>query len=100
MTDIRARLLSLRSEIDALLVEVGVDVAAPEPAPVRRLMKLPEFAEVQGYSARTVRDYCELGMPHQGEGRGRRVLVQEAIAWIAEGGPRKARAMLKNGRAA
>jgi hypothetical protein len=94
--NIRARLLALRAELDDLLAEAG---AEPTVASAR-FMKIPDFAEANGYSARTVRDYCDLGMPHRGEGRARRVLVQEAIAWIDDGGPRKARANRKNGWAA
>ncbi len=59
--------------------------------PRERFMSCPQFATKRNLSARTVREYCELGMPHSGDGKGRRVHVQEAIAWIENGGPRRAR---------
>lgn len=93
----RDRLLSMRAEIDALLAELPDGASAPTPAAAaaQRFMKLPAFAASRSLSSRTIRDYCDLGMPHQGEGRARRILVAEADAWIAAGGPRKARASRK-----
>lgn len=90
--NIRATLLQLRAEIDAALAELPAE--SPQLASAR-FMKVADFAAAHNYSTRTVRDYCELGMPHQGEGRARRVLVAEAETWIASGGPRKARASRK-----
>jgi hypothetical protein len=82
-------LLSTRSRIDALLNEMAdapkCDVVAG------RFMTVPDFAALRNYSTRTIRDWCELGMPHSGTGRGRRIHVSEAIAWIEAGGPKHAR---------
>lgn len=98
MATIREELLAIRSRIDALLGEIPANAeSAPKQLP--RFMSVPDFAEARSLSDRTVRDYCELGMPHEGEGRGRRVLVTEAIAWIQSGGPRRAR-MARKGHAA
>ncbi len=95
--DLRAHLLALRSEIDAILSKLdGAGPSAPAPA---RFMKVADFAKAHALSARTIRDYCDLGMPHRGEGKGRRIVVAEADEWIAAGGPRRARAERK-GKAA
>jgi hypothetical protein len=94
---LRERLLAMRAEIDAALAELPGDPnVSATPA---RFLSCPKFAELRGLSDRTIRDYCEFGMPHVGEGRGRRVLVAEAIAWIDGGGPARAR-MARKGRAA
>jgi hypothetical protein len=90
----RERLLELRSRIDELL---GALPAKALPATGARFMTCPAFAQTRGLSDRTIRDYCELGMPHSGEGRGRRVLVAAAIAWIDDGGPARARMARKKG---
>lgn len=91
----RDRLLKMRAEIDAMLAEMDDSTTANGQQPAARFMTVPAFAEKMGFSDRTIRDYCELGMPHRGEGRGRRVLVAEAERWLDEGGPRKARAERK-----
>lgn len=86
---VRDELLSIRSRIDALLNEMA---DAPRREVVAaRFMSVPDFAALRNYSTRTIRDWCELGMPHSGEGRGRRIHVNEAIAWIEAGGPKRAR---------
>jgi hypothetical protein len=54
-------------------------------------MSVPKFAASRGFNARTVRDYCDLGMPHVGEGKGRRILVADAVTWLENGGPKRAR---------
>ena len=92
---IKDRLLQMRSEIDALIAELPGE----QPAPTARFMSVPDFAELRGYSDRTIREYCELGMPHSGKGKSRRVIVADAIAWIDAGGPKEAR-MGRKGRAA
>ncbi len=86
---IRDELLDLRERIDGIIRELPPAESRPEQA--SRYMKIPAYAESRGLSPRTIRDYCELGMPHEGEGHSRRVIVAEATAWIANGGPRKAR---------
>jgi hypothetical protein len=98
---VRERLLSLRAELDALLADLpsNGEVTAVSSAASTRFMKLPAFAKARDLSPRTIRDYCDMGMPHQGEGRGRRILVAEADMWIDSGGPRKAR-MSRKGQAA
>ena len=94
----RQRLLTMRAEIDAALAELGAYETAT-PVLVGRIMKPMDFATYRHLSPRTVRDYCDLGMPHEGEGRSRRILVIEAERWIANGGPRRAR-MARKGEAA
>lgn len=86
---VRDELLSIRSRIDALLNEMGD--APRRDVVAARFMSVPDFAALRNYSTRTIRDWCELGMPHSGEGRGRRIHVKEAIAWIEAGGPKRAR---------
>jgi hypothetical protein len=87
---LRDELLELRARIDGILGELPAAEVRPV-WPGARYMKIPAYATAQGLSPRTIRDYCELGMPHDGEGHNRRVLAHEADAWIANGGPRKAR---------
>jgi len=93
---VRDDLLALRARLDEILTSLPDDVKKTSE---RRYMTVPEFAELRGYSSRTIRDWCELGMPHSGDGKGRRIHVAEAIAWIEAGGPRRAR-MARNGDAA
>lgn len=91
------RLLMLRATIDSMIVELGGD--RPQVRGASRFMTVPDFADWSGFSPRTIREYCELGMPHRGEGRNRRVLVAEAEAWLTTNGPRKARADRKGNAA-
>lgn len=85
---LRDELLEMRARIDRMLQELpSAPVVALEP----RYEKLPAYAKRKGLSARTIRDYCELGMPHEGSGHNRRVIVSAADEWIASGGPRRAR---------
>jgi hypothetical protein len=101
---VRSELLRLRSELDRLLErmpdEPGESRTMNLQHAVRpgRYMKVPAYAELKGLSARTIRDYCDLGMPSEGVGRGRRVIVAEADAWLASGGPSAAR-MARKGAA-
>lgn len=97
----KQELIRLRAEMDALIATLpDDDSGSTQPvAAAPRFMKLSAFASSRNFSSRTIRDYCDLGMPHQGEGRARRILVAEADAWIDAGGPRKARASRK-GKAA
>lgn len=94
---IRDELLALREQIDALLAGLPGELGAPVvPLAARvaaraRYLSVPQFAAAFGYSARTVRDYCAQGLPHIGQGKSRRVLVEEARAWIEGGGPQRAR---------
>ncbi|MFZ5895595.1 MAG: helix-turn-helix domain-containing protein [Myxococcota bacterium] len=86
---VRDELLSIRSRIDALLNEMA---ESPKREVVSaRFMTVPDFAALRNYSTRTIRNWCELGMPHSGTGRGRRIHVREAIAWIEAGGPKQTR---------
>jgi hypothetical protein len=86
---VRDELLAIRSRIDALLSEMSEQ--PKREVSTARFMTVPDFAALRSYSTRTIRDWCDLGMPHSGEGRGRRVHVVEAIAWIESGGPKRAR---------
>jgi hypothetical protein len=88
---IRDELLELRARIDRLLEEVPAAPALAVVSTAQRYMKVPAYAKSRGLSARTIRDYCDLGMPHEGRTHNRRVLVAEADQWIREDGPRRAR---------
>lgn len=82
----RDDLLSIRARIDAILNRI------PKPtreASSERLMSVREFAVLTNYSTRTIRDWCDLGMPHSGNGRHRRIHVAEAIEWIEARGPKR-----------
>jgi hypothetical protein len=92
------KMLRLRQELDEVIADLQSS-GGSEQAAAPRFMKVPDFAHSRGLSDRTIRDYCDLGMPHEGQGKGRRVLVAEAIAWIQAGGPKAARGARK-GRAA
>jgi hypothetical protein len=86
---IRDELLEMRERIDRILRELPEHSSASVAAP--RYLKIPQYADRKGLSARTIRDYCELGMPHEGKGHTRRVIVESADSWIAAGGPQLAR---------
>jgi hypothetical protein len=88
---LRDRVLRMKAELDAILAELPEHGPPAAPTQHARYMTVPGFASMRGYSARTVRDYCDLGMPHTGEGKGRRVHVAEAIAWLEAGGPKRER---------
>ena len=90
--------MQMRAELDALLAELPAD-DAPNAVQPARYLSVTKFAKLRDLSARTIRDYCDLGMPHSGEGHNRRILVTEAVAWIESGGPKKAR-MARGGKAA
>jgi hypothetical protein len=84
----RAALLSVRAQIDQLLGEAPPQVA--RDANTRSWMRISEFARAHRYSARTISQWCRLGMPHIGKGHHCRIDVRAAEAWIAAGGPRTA----------
>ena len=92
---LRDELLELRARIDRLLEEVPTQPTLSVVSTAQRYMKVPAYATKTGMSARTIRDYCDLGMPHEGRGHSRRVLVAEADQWIKEGGPQRARGARK-----
>jgi len=84
-----ARLVAMRAELDDLIARA----TQPEEKPVERLpprVSPRAYARARGYTDGTVRRWCAAGMPHVGEGRARRVVVAEADAWIAAGGPQRA----------
>jgi hypothetical protein len=82
-TPTRTKLLQLRAQIDDLL---GAGEPAP-PHPVEVLwMRISEFARAHRYSAKTISQWCRLGMPHIGQGHHCRINVRAAEKWIAEGG--------------
>lgn len=89
VSKLRAELYAM---VDATMARVFPAPAAPaDPAAGAsaepRRMKVGDFARARGYSPRTVTRYCAIGMPHVGAGKARRILVIEADAWIARGGP-------------
>ncbi len=85
-----ARLLALRSEIDALIVEsggTGPSLAKGEPD--AEWMTIGRYCQARSIPRRTLHDRIREGLPTIGEGRDRRVIVAEADAWLAK---RKGRA--------
>lgn len=94
---LRERILHMRSELDAILLELEAPTASQD---LPRYLSVPKFAELRGFNERTIREYCELGMPHVGSGKARRILVAEAIAWLEADGPKTARMARKRGNAA
>lgn len=85
---IREKIKRAREALDDIERELSSE-AAPKPSSL--YMKIGDFAALRGFSPRTIRDWCDLGMPHVGEGHNRRVLVADASQWIDGGGPKRAR---------
>ncbi len=46
-------------------------------------MSLTGFREARGIKERTLHSYIAQGLPTVGEGRGRKVVVADADAWLA-----------------
>jgi excisionase family DNA binding protein len=84
VTTIRHRLLALRAELDEVLAEL--DAPAPPPAPVSIWMTVPQFAAARHLHPDTVRRYIRDGMPAMRAGKGWRIRVEAADAWLAAGG--------------
>jgi hypothetical protein len=89
--EVRAELQAMRDRLDQLL---GMPEPANQPAPPiqdeRVRMPVCDFARARGYHPDTITKWANLGMPHVGQGKARRILVREADAWIASGGPQNA----------
>jgi hypothetical protein len=67
----------------------------------RNLVTAQEFAEHVGCSAASVHELVKLGLPSiKAPGLGRRILKEEAVAWLVGGGARKSRVALKLARTA
>ena len=80
LTDDDARKLA-HAFVDALVSRLSTDtrvVAAPEP----RYMRVVDFAARVGYSRTTVQSWIRAGMPALRAGRGHRVDVRAAEAWL------------------
>ena len=82
----RAALLQVRERIDEMLAYTSPSAPAVEPT----WMRISQFARTHHYSAKTVSQWCRLGMPHIGSGHHCRIDVRAAQKWIAEDGPRNA----------
>jgi hypothetical protein len=85
---VRAELEAIRARIDAILTP-AVSTVESKPDEPRR-MRVGAYASARGYAPRTVTRWCAAGMPHVGKRQSRRILVAEADAWIADGGPDRA----------
>lgn len=67
----------------------------------RNLVTAQEFADHVGCSAASVHELVKLGLPNiKAPGIGRRILKEQAIAWLVAGGSRKSRVALKLAKAA
>lgn len=64
---------------------------SPAPAPpVKKFATVSEYAERVGYSRSTVGAWVKSGLPCVSSGRGHRVNVAAADAWLAAGGAKAA----------
>jgi hypothetical protein len=92
--DLRQQLLTakvaLESALECLPSSSEHAKTAPRAEAEPAMMKVCDYATARGYAPRTVSRWANLGMPHQGKGKARRIKVREADVWIAEGGPEKA----------
>lgn len=82
---LRAKLLSIRANIDAALAELPAnEQIAPAPAKSEpRWMRLGDYATARSFSRRTLHTMIVEGLPTTGDGKGRRVIVAEADAWLS-----------------
>lgn len=60
------------------------------PKPSAQFMKLGDYATYRAISIRTLHEYISRGLPSDGEGKARRILVDAANAWIAAHGGKRA----------
>lgn len=66
-------------------------VTSPTSDRSPRWMKVSEYAKTRGFSRSTVQAWIADGMPATAMGRGYRVDVAAADAWLEHGGARRAR---------
>lgn len=86
-----ARIRTIRAELDEVERALTEGDAPPEPKRLAPRVSAATYARERGYTADTIHRYADLGMPHVGSGKGLRVLVDAADAWLADNGPAKAR---------
>ena len=86
----RAKLVSIRADIDAALAELedAPKPRAAEPSP--EWMRIADYCATRGLSRRTLHGMIADGLPTVGEGKRRRIVVSKADEWIA--GPKGRRA--------
>lgn len=71
------------------------------PPTDRNLVTAQEFANHVGCSASSVHELVKIGLPNiKAPGIGRRILKEQAVAWLIGGGARKSKVALKLARAA
>ncbi len=83
----RGDALRLQAEAHELLargLRAEAETLDANAAPVASYMKVGEFAAHVTVSVRTVWNWIDRGLPTVGQGRGRRVPVAEADAWLAQ----------------
>lgn len=68
--------------------------ATPEP----RLMTVKSYAKRAGYATSTVQRWVKMGIPHVPSGRGVRIKVAAADAWIESGGARETARVFSRGK--
>ncbi len=87
---LRAKLLSIRADIDAALAEIPSDEpASPALSKVEpRWMRLGAYAAARSFSRRTLHTMITEGLPTTGDGKGRRVVVADADTWLSKRAPR------------
>lgn len=80
---------TMRSTADAIIHELEGEATAPRSSPPpANYATVSAFAEQLNVSVNTVRGWVKLGLPTVTVGRVVRVRVQEARAWLDEGGDR------------
>jgi hypothetical protein len=71
--------------------------SAEQPAQEPKTLCVEKYAKSRGFSVSSVRRWIKVGCPHILTGRGARVVVAQADAWLAAGGARAAVERLADG---
>jgi len=89
--DVAALRGALHGLVDQFVDNLIARATAPEPPEHERIyMNVTDYARARGYSPGAITKWANLGMPHLGEGKARRIRVRQADVWISDGGPSKA----------
>jgi hypothetical protein len=80
---------ALRQIADVLSASPAAPIEQPAMQEPRALC-VEKYAKSRGFSVSTVRRWIKIGCPHVLTGRGARIIVAQADAWLAAGGARAA----------
>lgn len=79
---------ALRQIADVLDAPPAAPAGQPTQEP--KTLCVDKYAKSRGFSVSTVRRWIKIGCPHVLSGRGARIIVAQADAWLAAGGARAA----------